>query len=92
MRKITRNLFITKDSLRLIDTDINAVDKYTIFSNKEEGTIEVEVSFSVPEEFKVTEDVLFEIVASLTPALSEKEHELKLSQVINHLRNLGLSL
>lgn len=92
MKKITRTLFLTKESINLIENDINAVEKYTAFSNKEEGTVEVEVTLSLQEEFKVTEDVLFDIVSSLTPALSEKEHDIKLQQVITHLRSLGLSL
>lgn len=92
MKRITRSVFLTKESIRLIDTDINATDKYSVFSNREEGTVEVEMTIDVPEEFRVTEDVLLEVIASLTPALSEKEHQGKLSMVTNHLRSLGLSL
>lgn len=92
MRRITRSVFLTKESIRLIDTDINATDKYSIFSNREEGTVEVEMTIDVPEEFRVTEDVLLEVIASLTPALSEKEHQAKLTMVTSHLRSLGLAL
>jgi len=89
MKKITRTVYMTKDSVNLIDKDINATDKYQIFSNREEGTIEVDITLSVPEEFKVTEDILLDIITSLTPALSEKEHEEKLNRVLSHLRALG---
>jgi hypothetical protein len=92
MRKITRTVYMTKDAINLIDKDINATDKYTIFSNKEEGTVEFDITLSVPEEFKVTEDVLLDIIVGLTPALSEKEHEEKLSKVMNHLRSIGASV
>ncbi len=92
MKRITRSVFLTKEAIRLIDTDINATDKYSIFSNREEGTVEVEITIDVPEEFKVTEDVLLEVITSLTPALSEKEHQAKLNMVTNHLRSLGLSI
>lgn len=89
MKKITRTVYLTKDSVDLIDKDINALDKYVVFSNKEEGTIEVDITLSIPEEFKVTEDVLLDIIAGLTPALSEKEHEEKLNRVLTHLRSIG---
>lgn len=92
MKTFTRTLFLSKESLNLIEKDINAVDEYKVFSNKEEGTIEVEVSFSVPEEFKITEDVLFEIIQGLTPALDENKHEELLKKTIAHLRNVGASV
>ena len=83
---------MTKDAVDLIDKDINATDKYTIFSNREEGTVELDITLMVPEEFRITEDVLLDIIAGLTPALSEKEHEEKLSKVLNHLRAIGASV
>lgn len=89
MKKITRTVYLTKDSINLIDKDINATDKYTIFSNKEEGTVEVDITLAVPEEFKITEDILLDIIAGLTPSLSEKEHEEKLNKVLTHLRSIG---
>lgn len=92
MRKITRTVYLTRDSINLIDKDINATDKYIVFANKEEGTIEVDITLSVLEEFKITEDVLMDIISGLTPALSEKEHENKLNQVITHLRSIGASV
>jgi len=83
---------MTKESIDLIDKDINATDRYVIFSNKEEGTVEIDITLSVVEEFRITEDVLLDIIAGLTPALSEKEHENKLNQVLTHLRSIGASL
>ncbi len=92
MKKITRTIYMTKESIDLIDKDINATDRYVIFSNKEEGTVEIDITLSVVEEFRITEDVLLDIIAGLTPALSEKEHENKLNQVLTHLRSIGASL
>lgn len=92
MKKITRTVYMTKESTNLIDKDINAVDKYTIFSNKEEGTIEVDITLNLTEEFRITEDVLLDIIAGLTPSLSEKQHEDKLNQVLSHLRSIGAEL
>lgn len=92
MRKITRTLYLNPEELKLIDKDVNAVEKYTVFSNKETGTIEVEVCFSVSEEFKVTEDVLRDIIEGLSPSLTEEEVELRFTKVINHLRNIGASV
>lgn len=92
MRKVTRTVYLTKDSINLIDKDINATDKYTIFSNKEEGTVEVDITLSIPEEFRVTEDLLMDIIIGLTPALSEKEHEEKLTKVLSHLRSVGAEI
>jgi hypothetical protein len=89
MKRIIRSVFLTKEAIDLIDKDINAKESYTLFANKEQGTIEVELTLSIPEEFKVTEDVLMDIVQGLTPALSEKEHESKLQQILAHLRSIG---
>jgi hypothetical protein len=92
MRKVTRTVYLTKDSIDFIDKDLNAKQSYTVFSNREEGTIEVDITLSVPEEFRVTEDVLLDIITGLTPALSEKEHDAKLNQVLNHLRSIGAAV
>lgn len=92
MRKVTRTVYITKDAINLIDKDINATDKYTIFSNREEGTVEIDITLTIPEEFRVTEDLLMDIIIGLTPALSEKEHEEKLSKVLAHLRSVGAEI
>lgn len=92
MKKITRTIYLTKDSIDLIDKDINARQSYTLFANKEQDTIELEMTLSVLEEFKITEDVLMDIVQGLTPALSEKEHEAKLQQLLSHLRSIGASV
>lgn len=92
MKRILRSVYLTKESIDLIDKDINAKESYTIFANREQDTIEVEITLSIPEEFKITEDVLLDIIQGLTPALSEKEHNSKLEQVLNHLRSIGASL
>lgn len=92
MKKITRTVYMTKDSIDLIDRDINAKNSYTLFANKEEGSVAVDIVLSVLEEFKITEDVLLDIIAGLTPALSEKEHDEKLNKVISHLRSIGASV
>jgi hypothetical protein len=92
MKKITRSVFMSRESIDMIDKDLNARDSYTIFSNKEEGTVEVNITLVSPEEFKVSEEVLLDIIAGLTPALSEKDHESKLNQVLSHLRSIGASL
>jgi hypothetical protein len=92
MKRITRTVFINKSSLDLLERDINAVNSYTIFSNKEEGTQEIEITLNVPEEFRLTEELIETIVTGLLPALSEKEIELKIEQVKTHLRSIGASL
>jgi hypothetical protein len=92
MKRITRTIFINKSSLDLLERDINAVNSYTIFSNKEEGTQEIEITLNVPEEFRLTEELIETIVTGLLPALSEKEIELKIEQVKTHLRSIGASL
>lgn len=92
MKKITRTVYITKESIDLIDKDINASQSYLMFSNKEESTVEVDITLSVAEEFKISEDMLMDIVQGLTPSLSEKDHELKLNAIIAHLRSVGASV
>lgn len=89
MKSILRQVFLRKDDIELIDKDINAKESYTIFSNKEEGTVEVDLTLAIGEEFVITEDVLMDIVQGLTPALSEKEHENKFNQLLTHLRSIG---
>ena len=51
MKVITRQMYLSKESLTLIEKDINAKESYTIFSNKEDGTIEIELTLTVMEEF-----------------------------------------
>lgn len=92
MRKVTRNLFLTKESINLIEKDINAKDFYTFFANKETGSMEVEVCITIPEEFIITEDVLSTIIEGLLPALGEKEVRSKIEMVTNHLRSIGASV
>lgn len=92
MKIITAKLFMSKETLDLLAKDINAKESYTVFSNKEEGTIEVEAKLSVPEEFRITEDLLADIVSGLLPALSEREQEAKIETVKIHLRSIGASL
>jgi hypothetical protein len=92
MKKITRTVYLTKEAIDLIDKDINAKESYILFANKEQGTIELEITLSMLEEFRVTEDVLMDIVQGLTPALSEKEHDNKLQQILAHLRSIGASV
>jgi hypothetical protein len=92
MKRILRSVYLTKESLDLIDKDINAKESYTLFANKEQDTIEVEITLSIPEEFRITEDVLMDIIQGLTPALSEKEHNEKLEKVLSHLRAIGATV
>lgn len=92
MKRITRKVYLSKESLDLIERDINAVNSYTVFSNKEEGTQEVDITIDVPEEFRLTEELIETIVTGLLPALSEKEINIKIEQVKAHLRTIGASL
>ena len=92
MKRIERPMFIRKESLEFIEKDINAKEVYNIFSNKEEGTIEVNIAFLVPEEFRVSEEALNEIIMGLLPALSDKQIAEKVELVKNHLRTLGASV
>ena len=57
MKVITRQVFLTKESIDLIDKDINAKQSYTIFSNKEEGTTQVDLTLQVLEEYLVSEEL-----------------------------------
>ena len=91
MKIIKRPMFLSKESLDLIEKDINAKDSYTVFSNKEDGTVEVELTFAVLEEFIISEEVLEVIIEGLLPALGEAELRVKNEQVKNHLRSLGLT-
>jgi hypothetical protein len=84
-------MFLSKANIELIEKDINAVNDYKFFSNKEEGTIEVSITIDVPEEFIVSEEALAEIVMGLLPALDEKAIAIKIEQVKTHLRMLGAS-
>jgi len=92
MKRITRKIYISKDSLNLIERDINAVNSYTIFSNKEEGTQEVDITIDIPEEFRLSEELIEVIVTGLLPALGEKEVQVKIEQVKAHLRSVGAAL
>lgn len=92
MKKVTRTVYLTKESIDLIEKDLNAKQSYTIFANKEEGTIELDITLSVQEEFVISEDVLMEIIQGLTPSLSEKDHENKHNQIVAHLRSIGASV
>jgi hypothetical protein len=92
MKRIIRTLYLTKEAIDLIDKDINAKESYTFFANKEQDTVEVELTLSVLEEFRITEDVLMDIIQGLTPALSEKEHNKKFEEVLSHLRSISLSV
>jgi hypothetical protein len=92
MKRILRTVYLTKESIDLIDKDINAKEQYTLFANREQNTIEVELTLSVPEEFRVDESVLLDIIQGLTPALSEKEHNEKLERVLSHLRSIGAAV
>jgi len=91
MKVITRQMYLSKESLTLIERDINAKESYTIFSNKEDGTIEIELTLTVMEEFIISEDVLETIIEGLLPALGESELRTKKEQVKAHLRSLGLT-
>lgn len=92
MKRVTRTMFVTKANLDLIERDINAVDSYNFFSNREEGTTEISITIDVPEEFRVSEEALDEIIMGLLPALSDKQIAEKVELVKVHLRNLGASL
>jgi hypothetical protein len=92
MKKITRTVYMTKEAIDLIEKDINAQSSYTVFSNKEEGTMELDLTLDVLETFQLTEDVLENIIDGLLPALSEKELALKKDQVKVTLRSMGLSV
>jgi hypothetical protein len=83
---------MTKEAIDLIDKDINAQMSYTVFSNKEEGTVELDITLQVLETFQVTEDVLEGIIDGLLPALSEEQLALKKEQVKSSLRAMGLSV
>jgi hypothetical protein len=91
MKVITRQVFLTKESIDLIDKDINAKQSYTIFSNKEEGTTQVDLTLQVLEEYLVSEELLETIIEGLLPALSDSELKTKKEQVKAHLRSLGLN-
>jgi hypothetical protein len=92
MKRINRVVYLTKEAIDLIDKDINAKDQYTLFANREQNTIEVEITLSVQEEFKIDESTLLSIIEGLTPALSEKEHSKKLEEVLSHLRSIGAAV
>lgn len=92
MKRIERTLYITKEALNFIEKDINAKESYTLFSNKEEGTIESSIVFCIPEEFRVSEEALNEIIMGLLPALSDKQIAEKVELVKNHLRTLGATI
>ena len=83
---------MTKENIDLMDKDINAKDSYVIFSNKEVGTVEVDITLNVLEEFKITEDVLLDIISGLLPAMDEKIHEAHLNKVLSHLRSIGVAV
>lgn len=91
MRQITRTVYMTKESIDLIDKDLNAKQSYTVFANKEEGTVELTITLSALEEYIVSEDVIDDILLGLFPALSEKELEVKTTLVKNTLRQATLN-
>jgi hypothetical protein len=92
MKKITRTVYMTKETIDLIEKDINAQSSYTVFSNKEENTMELDLTLSVLETFQITEDVLEDIIEGLLPALKDEQLALKKDQVKVTLRSLGLAV
>jgi hypothetical protein len=92
MKRLTRTLYFKKEDLDLIVKDINAVNEYTVFSNEEKGSIQVDVQLSIPESFLITEDILMTIIEGFFPQLEESEHQDKFNKVIQHLRSVGASI
>ena len=86
MRRILRNVFMKPEDVELIDKDINAIPYYTVFSNQEKGTQEVEIAISLPEVFIVSEYALDEILDALIVTADNKEAETKKEQVKALLR------
>jgi hypothetical protein len=92
MLKVTRNIYIPRDSLSMISNNIHAKDTYTIYSTSNVGTVPIEITFNIPEEFRLTEDDLQTILEGLFPALDESAIEQKAELVKNHLRSIGATL
>lgn len=86
MRRIQRNVFMKPEEVELIDKDINARRQYTIFSNKEIGTEEVELSISLDEVFVISESLLDTILDELIVAPDNKTADTKREQVKALLR------
>jgi hypothetical protein len=92
MKNVNRTIYISKENLTMIMQNFTAKDVYNIFSTSSMGTVPIDISFSVPEEFRLTEDVLQEILEGLFPALEEDAIEAKAELVKNHLRTIGATL
>jgi hypothetical protein len=92
MLKVTKTIYIPRDSMSLIIQNILAKDTYTIYSTSHVGTVPLDITFSIPEEFRLTEDTLQTILEGLFPALDEQAIEQKAELVKEHLRSIGARL
>ena len=92
MLRATKTIYLTRDSMNLISNNIHAKDNYTIYSTSQVGTVPIEITFNIPEEFRLTEDVLQTILEGLFPALDESAIEQKAELVKTHLRSIGATL
>lgn len=86
MKRIVKNVFMKPEDVEMIDKDINARPSYTIFSNQELGTSEVELAITLPEVFIIAEHVLDEILEGLIVTADNKEAETKKEHVKALLR------
>jgi hypothetical protein len=92
MIKITRNFFISKEDLSIITNNLPSKDTFTLSTSFSLGSVGVEVTLNMPEEFRLTEDDLQTILEGLFPALDEQAIEAKAELVKNHLRSVGARL
>jgi hypothetical protein len=92
MLKVTKTIYIPRESLTMIVQNILAKDTYTVFSSSHVGTVPIDITFSIPEEFRLTEDSLQTILEGLFPALDEQAIEQKAELVKEHLRSIGARL
>lgn len=92
MLKVIKTIYIPRESLTMIVQNILAKDTYTVFSSSHVGTVPIDITFSIPEEFRLTEDSLQTILEGLFPALDEQAIEQKAELVKEHLRSIGARL
>jgi hypothetical protein len=92
MIKITRNFFISKEDLNIITNNLPSKHTFTLSTSYLNGSVGVEVTLNMPEEFRLTEDALQTILEGLFPALDEPAIEQKAELVKNHLRSIGATL
>ena len=92
MIKITKSFFMTKEDLNIISNNLPTKDTFTLATSYSLGSVGVDVTISMPEEFRLTEDDLQTILEGLFPALDEQSIESKAELVKNHLRSVGARL